>query len=110
MARGTLLPWSTAPALHFGLPRVLQTGLIPSMRSPIPTLRFFNYRHFISCIDTSASEAADMSEKERAGCACGCSQAVETVLKAGEVMYLPLPLVPLHCEFARRLSAMYDPP
>jgi hypothetical protein len=64
-------------------------GIIPSSRSPMYRHSILNYRHFDYLHDTSGA-AADMSEKERAWLqkASG-SQAVETVLKAGEVMYLP---------------------
>jgi hypothetical protein len=64
-------------------------GIIPSIKSPMYRHSILNYRHFDYLHDTSGA-AADMSEKERAWLqkAAG-SQAVETVLKAGEVMYLP---------------------
>jgi hypothetical protein len=64
-------------------------GVIPSIKSPMYRHSILNYRHFDYLHDMSGA-AADMSDKERAWLqkAAG-SQAVETVLKAGEVMYLP---------------------
>jgi hypothetical protein len=63
-------------------------GVIPSIKSPMYRHSILNYRHFDYLHDKEQS--ADMSDKERAWLqkAAG-SQAVETVLKAGEVMYLP---------------------
>jgi hypothetical protein len=63
-------------------------GVIPSIKSPMYRHSILNYRHFDYLHDDAQS--AGMSDKERAWLqkAAG-SQAIETVLKAGEVLYLP---------------------
>jgi hypothetical protein len=61
-------------------------GVVPSIKSPMYRHSILNYKHFAYM----KNPAADMSDKEQAWLqrAAG-SQAVETVLKQGEVLYLP---------------------